>query len=73
MHGELMEFNESLHKQILAKEKVIRNLQDELTDLRGPVRHRVHTQQGKQGKVIPDRENAGNLKILEKHRENTGI
>ena len=37
MHGELMEFNENLHRQILAKEKLIKSLQGELTDLRGPV------------------------------------
>ena len=37
--------------------------------------YRVPTAQGKQGKlckVISDRENTGNLKILEKHGENTG-
>ena len=31
--------------------------------------NRVPTAQGKLFKVIPDRENTGNLKILEKHRE----
>ena len=37
--------------------------------------YRVPTAQGKQGKwpkKIPVRENAGNLEILPKHRENTG-
>ena len=36
---------------------------------------RVPTAQGKQGKwpkKIPVRENTGNLKVLPKHRENTG-
>ncbi|ESO83973.1 hypothetical protein LOTGIDRAFT_108564 [Lottia gigantea] len=37
MHGELMEFNELLHRQINCKEAVIRNLKEELTDLRGPL------------------------------------
>ena len=37
---------------------------------------RVPTAQGKQGKwpkKFPVRENTGNLKMLSKHRENTGI
>ena len=37
--------------------------------------HRVPTPQGKQGKcwkIIPDRDDTGNFKIFEKHRQNTG-
>lgn len=37
MHGELMEFNEMLHRQLNSKEGFIRRLQGELVDLRGPV------------------------------------
>lgn len=37
MHGELMEFNEMLHRQLNSKEGLIRRLQGELVDLRGPV------------------------------------
>ncbi|XP_061166125.1 sorting nexin-29-like [Saccostrea echinata] len=37
MHGELMEFNEMLHRQLNAKEGFIRRLQGELVDLRGPL------------------------------------
>ena len=42
MHGELMEFNEFLHRQLLAKDKHITRLQGELVDLRGPVSDRRH-------------------------------
>ncbi|KAK6170883.1 hypothetical protein SNE40_019173 [Patella caerulea] len=37
MHGELMEFNELLHRQLNAKDAVIRSIKEELTDLRGPL------------------------------------
>lgn len=37
MHGELMEFNDRLHRQIQSKEDLIRRLERELTDLRGPL------------------------------------
>lgn len=37
MHGELMEFNERLHRALQAKEAVLRRLRDELVDLRGPL------------------------------------
>ncbi|XP_048758953.2 sorting nexin-29-like [Ostrea edulis] len=37
MHGELMEFNEMIHRQLNAKEAFIRRLQGELVDLRGPL------------------------------------
>ncbi len=38
MHGELMEFNELLHRQINVKESMLKKLRQELVDLRGPVR-----------------------------------
>ena len=37
MHGELMEFNELIHRQLNAKEALLKRLQGELIDLRGPV------------------------------------
>lgn len=37
MHGELMEFNERLHRLILQRESTIRRLKEELVDLRGPL------------------------------------
>ncbi|CAG5128764.1 unnamed protein product [Candidula unifasciata] len=37
MHGELMEFNELLHRQILAKDVLLRQLREELVVLRGPL------------------------------------
>jgi len=37
MHGELVEFNDRLHKVILQKEFIIRRLREELTELRGPL------------------------------------
>ncbi|KAH7943869.1 hypothetical protein HPB52_012027 [Rhipicephalus sanguineus] len=37
MHGELMEFNERLHRMLLFRECTIRRLREELTDLRGPL------------------------------------
>lgn len=37
MHGELMEFNERLHRLLLQREAVIRRLREELIDLRGPL------------------------------------
>ena len=38
MHGELMEFNELLHRQLNVKELHLRQLRQELVELRGPVR-----------------------------------
>ncbi|XP_014678588.1 PREDICTED: sorting nexin-29-like [Priapulus caudatus] len=37
MHGELMEFNEHLHKQLQHKDYQLRRLREELVDLRGPL------------------------------------
>lgn len=37
MHGELMEFNDRLQRVIHTKENVIKRLERELTDLRGPL------------------------------------
>uniref|UniRef100_T1J6X9 Large ribosomal subunit protein uL13 n=1 Tax=Strigamia maritima TaxID=126957 RepID=T1J6X9_STRMM len=37
MHGELMEFNERLHRLLSQKEAVVRRLREELIDLRGPL------------------------------------
>ena len=37
MHGELMEFNELLHRQLNIKENLLKRLQNELISLRGPV------------------------------------
>ncbi|GIY19299.1 sorting nexin-29 [Caerostris darwini] len=37
MHGELMEFNERLHRLLLQRETAIRRLKEELIDLRGPL------------------------------------
>ncbi|KAL0272510.1 UNVERIFIED_CONTAM: hypothetical protein PYX00_005448 [Menopon gallinae] len=37
MHGELMEFNDKLHKLIQSKDEIIKRLERELTDLRGPL------------------------------------
>lgn len=42
MHGELMEFNEMLHRQLNWKEAYIRKLQQELIDLRGPLPRDLH-------------------------------
>ncbi|XP_022248128.1 sorting nexin-29-like isoform X3 [Limulus polyphemus] len=36
MHGELLEFNEQLHRQLVQRETTIRRLREELIDLRGP-------------------------------------
>ncbi|XP_074647964.1 sorting nexin-29-like isoform X2 [Tubulanus polymorphus] len=45
MHGELIEFNESLHKQLLSKESQLRRLRQDLIELRGPLpnHHEEHT------------------------------
>jgi len=43
MHGELMEFNEFLHKQLLCRESQLRHLTEELVSLRGPVRTELYT------------------------------
>ena len=37
MHGELMEFNELLHRQLNAKEALLKRWHGELIALRGPV------------------------------------
>ena len=37
MHGELMEFNEHLHKQLHVRDQQLARLKHELTELRGPV------------------------------------
>ncbi|XP_046551649.1 sorting nexin-29-like isoform X2 [Haliotis rubra] len=37
MHGELMEFNELLHRQLNCKETLLKQLRQELVDLRGPL------------------------------------
>jgi len=37
MHGELMEFNELLQKQLLCRESQLKHLTEELVSLRGPV------------------------------------
>ncbi|KAK7113455.1 sorting nexin-29-like [Littorina saxatilis] len=42
MHGELMEFNEMLHRQMNAKDAVMRKLREELVMLRGPLPYNEH-------------------------------
>ncbi|XP_053327430.1 sorting nexin-29 [Spea bombifrons] len=37
MHGELIEFNERLHRTLIAKEVLVAQMRQELIDLRGPV------------------------------------
>ncbi|KAM5151968.1 sorting nexin-29 [Mantella aurantiaca] len=37
MHGELIEFNERLHRALLTKEAMVSQMRQELIDLRGPV------------------------------------
>ena len=37
MHGELVEFNDRLHRVILQKESIINRLREELVELRGPL------------------------------------
>ncbi|XP_018422522.1 PREDICTED: sorting nexin-29-like [Nanorana parkeri] len=37
MHGELIEFNERLHRALLTKEALVSQMRQELIDLRGPV------------------------------------
>uniref|UniRef100_A0A8C3MX72 Sorting nexin 29 n=1 Tax=Geospiza parvula TaxID=87175 RepID=A0A8C3MX72_GEOPR len=37
MHGELIEFNERLHRALMAKEALVFQMRQELIDLRGPV------------------------------------
>ncbi|XP_071976779.1 sorting nexin-29 isoform X1 [Engystomops pustulosus] len=37
MHGELIEFNEKLHRTLIAKEALVSQMRQELIDLRGPV------------------------------------
>lgn len=43
MHGELIEFNERLYRSLMAKDNLIRQMRQELIDLRGPVRRCKHT------------------------------
>ena len=38
LHGELLEFNERLHKQVNYYQYQVRRLREELVHLRGPVR-----------------------------------
>ena len=38
-----MEFNENLHRQLISKEKLVKKLQEELTELRGPVSEVLYT------------------------------
>ena len=37
MHGELMEFNDFLTRQLKAKDNLVQQMKDELIDLRGPL------------------------------------
>ena len=37
MHGELMEFNETLQKQLISRETHLKRLTEEVISLRGPV------------------------------------
>lgn len=37
MHGELIEFNERLHRALMAKEALVSQMRQELIELRGPV------------------------------------
>lgn len=41
MHGELMEFNDLLRRQLNIRESMLRRLQNELVDLRGPLPHDI--------------------------------
>ncbi|XP_058567864.1 sorting nexin-29 isoform X3 [Neofelis nebulosa] len=41
MHGELIEFNERLHRALVAKEALVSQMRQELIDLRGPVYIRI--------------------------------
>ncbi|XP_078008913.1 sorting nexin-29 isoform X2 [Phascolarctos cinereus] len=41
MHGELIEFNERLHRALIAKEALVSQMRQELIDLRGPVYIRI--------------------------------
>lgn len=45
MHGELIEFNERLHRALVAKEALVSQMRQELIDLRGPV-SALHQQAG---------------------------
>ncbi|XP_052053653.1 sorting nexin-29 isoform X3 [Apodemus sylvaticus] len=38
MHGELIEFNERLHRALVAKEALVSQMRQELIDLRGPIK-----------------------------------
>ena len=42
MHGELMEFNDYMSRQLKTKETIIGRLKEELVDLRGPVSNAHH-------------------------------
>ena len=37
MHGELMEFSDMLHRQLNAREALLKQYKQELIELRGPV------------------------------------
>ncbi|XP_071797309.1 sorting nexin-29-like [Asterias amurensis] len=39
MHGELMEFNDYLSRQLKQRDNIVKRLRDELVDLRGPLPH----------------------------------
>uniref|UniRef100_A0A8D2JB12 Sorting nexin 29 n=1 Tax=Varanus komodoensis TaxID=61221 RepID=A0A8D2JB12_VARKO len=41
MHGELIEFNERLHRALMAKDALVTQMRQELIDLRGPVYIRI--------------------------------
>uniref|UniRef100_A0A8C0N9C9 Sorting nexin 29 n=2 Tax=Canis lupus familiaris TaxID=9615 RepID=A0A8C0N9C9_CANLF len=41
MHGELIEFNERLHRALVAKDALVSQMRQELIDLRGPVYIRI--------------------------------
>lgn len=49
MHGELLEFNERLHRALLAKEALVSHMRQELIDLRGPVSDPHSARDGRQG------------------------
>ena len=51
MHGELIEFNERLHRALVAKEALVSQMRQELIDLRGPVS--APTRQGPGLAILP--------------------
>ncbi|XP_049804040.1 sorting nexin-29 isoform X2 [Schistocerca nitens] len=54
MHGELMEFNDRLHRQLQSKEAALRRLREELVDLRGPLPDDAHTSDEDAASVTSD-------------------